>query len=92
MGATRKSWFGIRLTPLLMHSNSSNPLFPNPFRERDEQLAILQQQLENELYQSLQGTFFWGFNRAIRSVADPQSLSLPSSFSHLEERRFLAYL
>ncbi len=44
----------------------------------DEQLAILQQQMEIEIYQSLQGTFSWGFNRAIRSVADPQSLSQTS--------------
>ena len=54
----------------------------------EEQLAILQQQLEIEIYQSLQGTFSWGFNRAIRSVADPQSLSLPSSFSDLDPEDF----
>ena len=54
----------------------------------DEQLAILQQQMETEIYQSLQGTFSWGFNRAISSVADPQSLSLPSSFSDLDPEDF----
>ncbi len=61
---------------------------PNEVKLSEEQLAILQQQLEIELYECLEGKFSWGFNRAIRSVADPQSLSLPSSFSHLDPEDF----
>ena len=79
------------LVKALAQSNTQQFLkeaLPESVSLSEEQLAILQQQLEIELYECLEGKFSWGFNRAIRSVADPQSLSLPSSFSHLDPEDF----
>ena len=79
------------LVKALAQSNTQQFLkeaLPESVSLSEEQLAILQQQLEIELYECLEGKFSWGFNRAIRSVADPQSLSLPSSFSDLDPEDF----
>ncbi len=79
------------LSKAIAQSNSQQFLkdaLPDEIKLSSEQLAILQQQLENGLYQCLQSEFSWGFNRAISSVADPQSLSLPSSFSDLDPEDF----
>ena len=79
------------LVKALAQSNAEqflNSGLPDDIKLSSEQVAILQQQLETELYQSIQGKFSWAFNRAIRSVADLQSLSLPSSFSDLDPEDF----